>query len=260
MIKSIGRILGKFGDITLKIFIILGDTNSNANYKPKPSFKKWIAYGQIESITYDFTTFLQLDYNKDYKSYDKTKRFNFHISQVWKLNKFFSNTISVIRDYGNEIYYLDKDNGNRLSMFRLDNDQIQKFTITSFGYMSNHCIRSIPAIISDYQDNQYEGYRLFFDNSDKFIDLSYDELCSLSYILKKTDFINLSQAIVNSTILWYSQNARNDLRMTIDTAADAYSKQATAINTYNENIIDKQLPYSRPANVFKGLVGKEDNK
>ena len=262
MIKSIGRILGSYGDITLKIFIMLGQIGNQGNYKykQKPSFKKWVAYGNMESITYDFSTFLQLDYNPRFNStiaYDKNKRFNFHVHQAWKLNSFLAKTLSVIEKHGDNIYYFDSDRSNELSMFNLSPEQIEEYSIEAYGFLGNHCIKSIPAIVTDYQENKYEGYRLFFDRSTNFVDLSYDELHSLAYVINRTDFISLSQSIVNSTILWYSQNARNAFGMVIDTASDAQGRRAVSQEDENREIINKQLPVSSTGNPFKGLFEKE---
>lgn len=257
MIKSIGRVIGKFGDITLKTFVIFNDDKSNNKYHSNPAFKKWISYGMDQSLIYEFVTFIQLDYNRPYTQYDRNKRFNAQISQIWRLLDFLENTLYIIKKYGNEIFFIDSDNGGRLSMYNIDREHIEKYRNFSYGYLSNRTIESIPAIVYDYQENAYEGYRLYFNNHDNYVDVSYDELSSLYYILKKTDFVNLSQNMINSTILWYPKDINKDLNMVTESAASSNGNKNFVSSTKESTVIENQLPFTKSNNIFEGLKEKK---
>lgn len=55
----------------------------------------------------------------------------------------------------------------------------------------------IPNIVSDTDTNQYEGVRIFINDTSVFVDLTIDEIESLVYSLEKIDLFLYSQGLVN---------------------------------------------------------------
>lgn len=247
---TLGRVLGQFGPITLKIFVFLIDNSTNTlpKYKKK-YFRKWVSPGNLASVMYEFVSFLQLDYNGPRETYNKDHRMSFPIFQAWKLIRVLDEAIDLIDKRGNEIFYIDKDNGDELNMFHVSEDLANEFIKSAFGFTGNHNIQIAPQVVVDYQDNKYEGVRIYFDRTERYVDLSYDEVSSLKYILSKTDFVNLSQEIVNSTLLWSSTKATRELDMVTEYSTETRERVDLLQKKETDQLLQKQLPTNLNRNI-----------
>lgn len=263
MIKTICRDLGRIGQLGLQVLIFMTQgeiTNpSYQKYKPRKAFKRFIGQGGT-SLTYDFPTFIVLDYTMSSGTYVKDHKMFIPIIQVIKLITFLANTIRVVEDPKGELYYWDADHGNALSMYHLPADKMNEKIITLQGLAGNHNIQSYPTIVIDYQDNRYEGAIIHFDRTENQISLSYDELRMVHYILSRTDFVTLSQAMVNTSSLWTNVGITKHLDIETTKAGDWRQSQDLSRSTIN------QPTTNMPVNVFQelktidgGSHGEKDN-
>ena len=171
------------------------------------------------------------------------------MSQTVKIIRFIKRTIRVVEDPDGKIYYWDADRRNQLAMYQIPADEMNKLLVNEFGLAGNHALQSYPTIVKDYQDNLYEGAVIRFDRSENSIQLAYDELLYLYYILSKTDYIILTQEMINSTMIWTNKEITKHLDIETTKASDI--KQRNDINRQQEGA--NQPSNSLPGNVFGEL-------
>lgn len=87
-----------------------------------------------------------------------------------------------------DLFYIDEN--NNLSMY--PNDHI--ISISHLG--DNKHIKIIPDIVSDVNQNTYEGCRMYINKVSNIVYLTYDELCLLLYIIQKVDFFLYTQNLL----------------------------------------------------------------
>lgn len=104
---------------------------------------------------------------------------------------FISGVHKLIKLFDNDIYFYNSD--KKLCLVALDSSYLIR--LTNLG--DNNIVEMYPVVIEDRDLVQYEGARLVFNNVNNFVELSYDELLSLSYLLKKIDLFTYSQLLIN---------------------------------------------------------------
>jgi len=251
MIKTIFREIVRCGVLHIGVMLFLTNSKTAADYqkyKPRKAFKRFIGRDGV-SLAYDFPTFLVIDYTMASGTFVKEHKMFLPIPQVIKVIDFIKKTIRIIEDPDGKIYYWDADHNNQLAMYHLSAEDMNKLVVTEYGLSGNHVLQSNPTIVKDYQDNLYEGAVIRFDRTENSVMLSYDELRSLYYILSKTDFITLSQEMLNSTKLWTDKGITKHLD--IDTTRAIDISQRNDLNRANE--IVNQPTNSMPTNVFGEL-------
>ena len=249
MIKTVSREIGRYGQfrVSVLVFLINPDTDKYKNYRPGKAFRRYIGQGGA-SLTYDFPTFIVLDYSMATGTFIKGHKLFVPIMQVHKLIKFLSKTAKIIEDSQRTLYYIDGDHGGRLSMYTIPPEKHDKYIVTAYGIGgSNHILSSHPTIITDYQDNAYEGVTISIDRIENTVDLSYEELEALLYILSRTDFMALSMAMVSSLSIWANPIITKHLN--IETVRSSDLKQQKDII---QNEIE-QPKVSLGSNVFSEL-------
>ena len=259
MITTITREICKVGILRINVMVFLSkhDNGEYAKFKPRKSFKRFIGQQGV-SLTYDFPTFLMFDYTMCSGSFVKEHKMFIPIPQVTKVISFLKKTLAVVDDPEGRLYYLDADNGNKLSMYHLSAEDIKRVVITESGFSGNHRLRSYPTIVKDYQENLYEGSVICFDRRENTVQLAYDELRALLYILSKTDFVTLSQSMVNSTLIWTDREITKHLD--IETVKSTDYRQKLDLNESAEKREQPKPMYGN--NVFSGLAtgGNEDDQ
>ena len=247
MIKTILRELCRVGQLRIQIMLFLTSTDSyNTQFKPKKSFKRFIGQSGV-SLTYDFPTFIVLDYTMSTGVFVKDNKMFIPLHQVPKLCRLFRKTIKVIDDPNGKIYYWDADHGNKLCMYNIPAEQLKGLINIEYGFSGNHIIKTTPTIVRDYQDNLYEGAAIYFDRHENRVDLSTDELYAVYYILERTDFITLGQALVNSLSVW--ANPAITKHIDIETVRSSDLRQRDDLNRANI----EQPSSQGVTNVFGGL-------
>lgn len=248
MIKTIIRDICKLGQLKLSVMVFLTSSEiGTSQYKPRKSFKKFIGQNGV-TLTYDFPTFVVFDYTMCTGTYNKDQKIFVPIQQVAKVLKFINKTIKIVDDDDNNIYYWDADHNNRLSMYVIRHEDLDKITTTIRGIAGGHVIRSIPTIVHDYQENLYEGATIYFDRTEISVDLTYDELYTLQYILYRTDFVLLSQEMVNSTNIWTDKVITKHLDIDTTTSGDIRQRKDLSNSSINQPNINYR------GSVFNELV------
>ena len=220
MIKVITRDICKLNQLKLSVMIFLTSSDyTTKQYKPRKSFKKFIGQGGV-SLTYDLPTFVVLDYTMCTGTFNKEHKIFVPLQQLARLIKFVNKTVKVVEDPNNNIYYWDADHNNRLSMYVIHKEDLEKITNTLYSIAGGHIIRSIPTIVHDYQENLYEGATIYFDRTEISVNLTYDELYTLQYILYRTDFVTLGQEMLNSTNIWTDKMITKHLDIETTTSSD----------------------------------------
>ena len=217
MIKTIIRDICKLNQLKISVMVFLTSSDyATKQYKPRKSFKKFIGQNSV-TLTYDLPTFIVLDYTLCTGTFNKDHKIFIPLPQVAKLMKFINKTVKVVEDPDNTIYYWDADHNNRLSMYMVD---LEKLSNTLYGIAGGHIIKSTPTIVHDYQENLYEGATIYFDRSEVSVNLTYDELYTLQYILCRTDFVTLGQSMLNSTNIWTDKIITKHLDIETTTSGD----------------------------------------
>ena len=251
MINAIYREIVRCGILHIGVMLFLVNNKTAADYqkyKPRKAFRRFIGRNGV-SLTYDFPTFIVLDYSMATGTFVKENKMFLPIQQVVKIIEFVKKTIRVVEDPDGKIYYWDADHNNQLAMYHLSADDMNKLIVSEYGLSGNHVLQSYPTIVKDYQDNLYEGAVIRFDRTENSVMLSYDELRALHYVLAKTDFITLSQAMLNSTKLWTDKGITKHLDIDTNKATDAMQR-----NDLNRSIeVQNQPATNMPVNVFGEL-------
>lgn len=255
MIKNITRVLGHLSNVTVKLLCLLNDTRpqENSKYKKK-SFSKWITGSGINkesAYTYDYATFLILDFNNKAEGYDPKRFIMIPLFQLHQLSKFLKDCLDLINS-DRTFYYSDKEE-TQLKIYAEAASRICQ---------SNMFIRSTMlmgrlTVIQYNEEQDYEGIRIIVNNKDNFFELYYTELEELIYFIDKTDFAVLSQSLVNSSILWISKNLSDELRLNLwskDVINDSHIRsEREEINRINSTTSGA----AKRVNVFSGLNTNE---
>lgn len=244
MIRSISRSLHKFGEITIKASVVLNSSPS-PNYRPKKAFRLWVAKGNETSFYYDYATFITLDFLKYGETYDKNKRFSLFSCQVWKLIQAIDAGLEFLNK--NDVFYIDKDT-KKTCLYA----ESKKYKYLSKGYISNGIIMVEPVVVTDASDITYEGLRFSFNRLNNFVDLSIDEVQGMRYLLAHTDFMVLSQVMVNSLLTWQSDKLKQSLSLEESSSADInYS-------VLEDHIAHQSASSMGLGNPFKGLKERKN--
>ena len=255
MIKCIVRDICRIGILHIGVMIFLSQRGSDAEYqkfRPRKSFRRFI--GQGVSLTYEFPTFLVLDYSMSSGTFVKEHKMFLPIHQINKVLTFLQKTIKIVDDPQGRIYYWDADHGNTLSMYHMSSDELNRLIVIESGFAGNHRLQSYPTIVKDYQENLYEGAVISFDRVETSVQLSYDELRSLLYILSRTDFVVLSQTMINTTKIWTDQVITKHLDIETSKSGDYRQKNDLAIA---ESKTEQPKPMFG-GSVFNGLKTRGD--
>ena len=240
MIKSIQRIIHKIGPVTLKLLLMIHDPikpGEIPKFRKRP-FRRFIqTYTNMESITYDFTSLLILDFNYP-NEFGKERLFTIFICQIWKLVQALEDGLHILeRD---DIFYIDETTRQK----KMYKDALSHY-VTKNGFPGDRRILVQPTLLVDSEERIIEGMRICVDNINNFFEMTEDDLRSLIYILTHTDFISLGQTMVSSSLLWASKTMITDLGLESFTDKE--------MNT-GFKFKDKDDPYLKDLN--KGFVQK----
>lgn len=254
MINTLYREICKVGSLKIGVLMFLKQTSSAeyTKYKPSKTFKRYICQSGDVALTYAFPTFIVIDYTMASGTYIKDHKLFIMVNQIFKLERFLKRTLRIVEDPENKLYYLDADRGNRLCMYSITKETMKTLITREGGFSGNHILQSYPTIVTDYQDKMYEGVTICIDRRDNTVNLSTDELSSLYYIISRTDFITLGQAMLNSTLIWTDKAITKHLD--IDTSRSADYRQKTDISA--EEVRREQPATQMGINPFANLPTK----
>jgi hypothetical protein len=125
-------------------------------------------------------------------------------SSVMITNKSIFSTITSMNKMKNNLYENDifaYDNGKLITYA----DEVKKSSVVIKLY-GGYTIILVPCVVLDMNDIQYEGVRMFLNNTSNYVDLPIDIFESLLYTLTKIDFFQYSSLLMNM----YTQSYNSD--------------------------------------------------
>lgn len=254
MINTIYREICKIGTLRIGTILFLKSMSNldYTKYKPSKAFKRYIGQSGEVALTYNFPTFIVIDYTMSSGTFMKDHKLFIALGQLAKLERFLRRTMKVVEDPNGSIFYLDADRGNKLCMYNLSSEDLKKVIIREGGFSGTHVLQSYPTIVTDYQENSYEGVTICIDRKENTVNLSYDELSALYYVVSKTDFVNLGQAMINGLSVW--ANTAITKHLDIDSARSTDYRQKNDISAEQER---REQPTPQLGNnVFSNLNTK----
>ena len=247
MIKLFAKHIANIGQIKITYLVFAKkDTQFNSQYKKPNPIRKWVTYGNMASISYEFAGFLKIDFVKD-----NINIINLPTHQIGRLVSLFKSVIRIIETKGNKIWYQDKSGIPGLYTTTDKNTYLAEFGAILKGLIRNQYIIAIPTLVKDYQDILYEGYEFRLNNNCSF-ELTTDEIKDVIYILARTDFITLGQTIVNSAILWKDETLDFETNFNSDFVSSEEFKRYQD----QKKLVDNQPKSSLGNNIFAGLIQK----
>ena len=247
MIKLFAKHISTIGQIKITYLVFAKKDNSqNSQYKKPNPIRKWVSYGSMASISYEFTGFLKIDFSKE-----NINIINLPTHQIGRLVSLFKSTLKVIETKGDKIWYLDKTGTPGLYTTTDKDKYIADFGLILKGLIKNQYIIAIPTLVKDYQEILYEGYSFRLNNNISF-DLTTDEIKDVFYILSKTDFITLGQILINSAILWKDETLDTEINFNSDYVSSEDFKK----HQEEKKLLNTQPKSTLGSNIFYGLMQK----
>lgn len=254
MIKNITRNIGFIGPLSVKVVCFINEikTQENSAFNKKKAFSKWIT-GSVNnkevSITYNYATFLILDYNSSKNEYyDKKKFIMMPIFQISGLLSFLKESLKLF-DLDGTFYYETIRGIKTLKLY--DN----KYLSSSRKFIRDCMLFGKLVIVQSETENiSYEGIRIMNTHSENYFELTIDQLEELIYFLAHTDFITLSQTLVNSNILWLSNKLTEEMGMVSNSSESLYESERHAEELQIRKINNIKVPKQ---NIFDGLATSE---
>ena len=163
MIKNITRNIGIIGPLLVKVLCFINEskTGENQGFYKKRSFSKWIT-GSINnkevSLTYDYATFIILDYNArgKEKEFNKNKNIMIPIFQVPALIKFLRQSLKMF-EYDDTYYYEAHGTDKKLCLY----SESSKYITVSKMFIRDCMLSSQLTIVHfEYENKDYEGLRI----------------------------------------------------------------------------------------------------
>lgn len=256
MIKSITRILTQFRNVTFRVVCLLNDNRplEGSSYRKK-TFRKWITgttKNRESSITYDYATFLIFDFNDRSKEsiFSSKNMFMLPIFQIPFLIWFLKKSFSMFSD--EESFYWKTN--TELDIYQHG----KELTCTSDVFIKNTTLASKLVVIPGYDDKKdMEGLRIFVNSPEYYFDIKKEDVLSLIFILEKTDFFNLSQSLVNSSIIWSSPATINELNASIVTSEEYRDYKSREENILINRINSTPSIQSKKNSIFDDLANTE---
>ena len=258
MIKNITRNIGIIGPLLVKVLCFINEskTGENQGFYKKRSFSKWIT-GSINnkevSLTYDYATFIILDYNSrgKEKEFNKNKNIMIPIFQVPALIKFLRQSLKMF-EYDDTYYYEAHGTDKKLCLY----SESSKYITVSKMFIRDCMLSSQLTIVHfEYENKDYEGLRINNTSNDNYFELTLDQISELLYFLTNTDFITLSQTLVNSNILWISKYLISELGLSTG-CSESIQENIRKAEEMRIRAINNAKPIQK-TNVFDGLAANQ---
>lgn len=214
--KRISRAMFSVNKLFAKILIMLHDENNTGFTDTAKTQSNEDVYHYL-SLSYFAMVILEI--NDKNISWDRKARIIMTQKNQYQIISGIKKAIDTI--YKEGMYYYD--NGTLCLSKITENDIVRIYNAGD----SNKIV-IVPNIVSDADTNQYEGVRIFVNDSTNSVDLTIDELETLYYNLSKIDLFLYSQGLINFYVSYLEKG------VIIEQAKDG--KKSKSLFTVNPDI------------------------
>lgn len=187
---SISKQIVRIGELDISFLVLVSTDDKFQSENRRESIGRSIdgkSDTRIERIYLSHTGMLKLFVKRFYDPIAPNKSSIFITQKnVFRMIKGLRKAIQLFdRD---DLFYIDEQ--KKLGMY----PNKHKVHLNHIG--DNRHILIQPTIVEDIEGRTYEGVRMYINAMSQGIDLTYDELCLLLYIIEKVDFFMYTQALL----------------------------------------------------------------